>query len=140
MNKLIFDNSETIQSLAEAYDEYTEEEVINDSLEMFTSMKHIYIDSCKKLMFNILNNYESIVFTDDNILIYVHLAEYYNLNKKFTKYIVDEYILNRNKFYDILWKHETINQLILNKITNENLIIFVDEGFKLINLSLTVPQ
>ncbi len=27
-----------------------------------------------------------------------------------------------------------------HRITNENLIIFIDVGFKLINLSLTVPQ
>ena len=103
INDLIFDNSETMQSFADSYDEHTKEEVVDNSLHYFNC--DLNIDTCKEYLLNIINNYKSIEFTDDNILKYVCLAEYYCLKREFIEYVVDKYILYYNKFYHILWKH-----------------------------------
>jgi|SaaInlStandDraft_4_1057021.scaffolds.fasta_scaffold05133_5 hypothetical protein len=116
MDDKIFDNSETLQSFAETYYTYTKEEVVTDTITIFNC--GLSVNECKQYLLNMTDTCVLIKFTDNNILTYIHLAEYYCFAEKIIIYVVDEYILKCNKFYEILCNHESINKILIDKFSN----------------------
>ena len=118
MEEFIFDKSEIVRSSTYFHQNCTKQQAVNNAINIFNC--GLDIDTCKKYIVDILGNFSTIEFTKNNILTYVNLAEHYCSTNDFLNYVIDEYIINKNCFYDILCKMENINQIIIENIENNN--------------------
>ncbi len=75
-----------------------------------------------KYLINLINNYKNITFTNENILSYVILSDYFMLNvqNSFFEYIIKKYILHLNKFYNELYTYNPINYYLIDIIGKYN--------------------
>jgi len=72
-------------------------------------------------LINLTTNYKKIKYTKNNILQYMILSDYFQLDNQhnFFNYIVDIYIFKQNIFYNKLYSYNPINYYILHKFGKE---------------------
>jgi len=110
----------------------TNEEEINNLLiqtyELLNSDKNsnlklnINYDQYIEYLINLTNDYLKIEYTKENILQYIILADYFQLKIQddFFVYILNNYVIKINKFYNKLYLYQPFNYYILNEFGKEN--------------------
>ncbi len=106
------------------------EQILKDAYDLLQISLTMSYEEYKDCLINISKNYKDINYTEENILTYITLVEYFMLNIQddFFNYIVDEYIINNNKYYKLLYTRYSINYYLIKKIGEKNEIS--DRTFK----------
>ncbi len=73
-------------------------------------------------LLNLINNYVNTQYTEENILQYIILSDYFQLNiqDEFFNFVIDKYIFKQNIFYNELYLYNPINYYILDKFSKTN--------------------
>ena len=100
---------------------------INELLRQSMLMLNLNVeyDEFINYLVNLLDIPANINFTEENVLIYVKLYDYFMLKTPFDlidDFVVNDFILNKNMFYDKLYVYEPINKYILNKLSKQNFV------------------
>ncbi len=98
------------------------EQILKDAYNLLQISLTMSYEEYKNCLINISKNYKDINYTKENILTYITLVEYFMLNIQddFFNYIVDEYIINNNKYYELLYTRNSINYYLFKKIGEKN--------------------
>ena len=123
MNNLlkIYDNSTYLQNLLNNSDE-----VSNEIFEQIFNLLNLNItnEKCIEYLLNLIDNYKTIKYTEENIYYYIVLSDYFQLNiqDEFFIFVLNNFVLNKNIFYNKLYLYQPFNYYILDKFSKENYI------------------
>ena len=127
----IYKSSEHLQTILSDLD--LENNIINSINAINELLKQSMLMLNLNIKYNIFINYlvnlldipANINFTEENVLIYVTLYDYFMLKTPFDlidDFVVNDFILNKIMFYDKLYVYEPINKYILNKLSKQNFV------------------
>ena len=117
----IYDNSIYLQNLLDNSDE------VNDEIfEQIFNLLNLNItnEKCIEYLLNLIDNYKTIKYIEENIYYYIVLSDYFQLNiqDEFFIFVLNDFILNKKIFYNKLHSYQPFNYYILDKFSKENYI------------------
>ena len=76
----------------------------------------------KNILINITKIYKDIEYTEENIITYITIVDYFMLNKQeeIFNYIIEKYIIKENKYYEKLNVYNSIDYYVRKKLGTEN--------------------
>ena len=118
--KTLYEESEYIKNMLEDEIDKNVENILKDAYELLKIS--ITYEKYIKWLMNISENYKSINYTEQNIVTYIILVDYFMLNKQddIFNYIIKKYIIDKNVYYDKLYTYNSINYYLLKIIEEQN--------------------
>ncbi len=128
----LYIESEYIQIMLEKLTENDSENEKNTKTDIENTLKIAYdtlkinipYEEYKIFLINISDKYKNLKHTEENIVTYITLIDYFMLNKQdeIFDYIIEKYIIGKNKYYEKLHMYNSIDYYLTKKLEIENTI------------------